>query len=142
MNLKKIPSRCLLFSLFVTTINCHYKSLQKFNNNKKTESGFKVYKIDSIKSVYLIYARNKNQPYKILSHKEPTNDGGLIKINSYYNFKLVAIFNKKYDLVDGTVYYDAPVEIEQDSILTLYSAENVVGLHFVDHLHLVIPPRY
>lgn len=67
-------------------------------------------------------------PYKIVSHKENTFNGELIKLNNAYPFFLETLWSKKFDLVNGTYYYDVPIFIEGDSILSLHTARNIRGL--------------
>jgi hypothetical protein len=100
-------------------------------NNISQFNGYKVYKIDSIKDVYVIYARDNNKlPYKILSHKENISNGEVIELNKAYPFMLDVFWSKKQELVDGTYYYNAPISVEGDSILNLYVARNIRGLKF------------
>lgn len=91
--------------------------------------GYKVYKIDSVKSVYLIYAKDdQNLHYKIVSRKENTASGEWIKVDKAYGFVLETIWSQKEDLVNGTYLYDTEISVEGDSILTLNRAWNLRGL--------------
>ncbi|MCO5951041.1 hypothetical protein [Mucilaginibacter flavidus] len=92
-----------------------------------------VYKIDSIKSLYIIYAKKNGVRYKILSQKEYPKYGDDIKLNNYYNFIMQTLFTQKEDLVQGMYFHDVAIAIERDSIMSLHEAINVRGLKLIDN---------
>jgi hypothetical protein len=103
---------------------------------------FKIVKLDSISNVYLIYARQKNTLYKIVSLKEATHTGRSIVVGSSYQLDLVSLFIKNfqgYDLspqnaldIGGISYAGTLIKVERDSIVDLYRARNVKGLCFIN----------
>lgn len=108
------------------------------------DTSYKVYKIDSINSYYLIYAKKNDSIYKIVSKKVAIgNNDNRININSEYFFKLHSnladahIGNMKIlpqnSLLVNCFYYDDSTSIclERDSINELYHADNVKGLYFI-----------
>lgn len=107
------------------------------------QSLYKVYKIDSIHSYYLIYARKKDTIYKIVSKKSDLENCNSILINQDYAFRLQGRIASRQAskfrlspeaslLVNCFSYDDSTsVCLERDSINDLYSAENVRGLCFL-----------
>jgi hypothetical protein len=103
---------------------------------------FKIVKLDSIRNVYLIYARQKDTLYKIVSLKEATHTGRSIVVGSSYQLDLVSLFIKNfkgYDLspqntldIGGISYSGTLIKVERDSIVDLYRARNVKGLCFIN----------
>jgi hypothetical protein len=103
---------------------------------------FKIVKLDSISNVYLIYARQKDTLYKIVSLKEATHTGRSIVVDSSYRLDLVSLFIKNfqgYDLspqktldIGGISYSGTLIKVERDSIVDLYRARNVKGLCFTE----------
>ncbi|QHS56422.1 hypothetical protein GWR56_13070 [Mucilaginibacter sp. 14171R-50] len=119
----------ILIMLLVVACSSSKNSLK---NSLTNFTGYKVYNIDSVKNIYIIYARdNKSLPYKILSRKDNTSNGELIKLNNAYPFILEEVWSKKADLVNGTYYYDTPISVDGDSITSLHAAKNLRGLKFI-----------
>jgi hypothetical protein len=103
---------------------------------------FKIVKLDSISNVYLIYARQKDTLYKIVSLKEATHTGRSIVVGSSYQLDLVSLFIRNfqgYDLspqntldIGGISFSGTLIKVERDSIVDLYRARNVKGLCLID----------
>jgi hypothetical protein len=103
---------------------------------------FKIVKLDSISNVYLIYARQKDTLYKIVSLKEATHTGRSIVVGASYQLDLVSLFIKNfqgYDLsprntldIGGITYSGTLIKVERDSIVDLYRARNVKGLCLIN----------
>jgi hypothetical protein len=101
---------------------------------------FKIVRVDSINNVYLIYARQRDALYKIVSLKEGTNTGRSIVVGSSYPLDLVSLFIKNfqgYDLspqrsldIGGISFSGTLIKLERDSIVDLYRAKNIKGLCF------------
>lgn len=103
---------------------------------------YKVYKIDSINSYYLIYANRKDSLYKIVSKKESVKNCNPIQKDHQYNFKLhSALANRRIggkeilpqnSLLVNCFFYDESTSIcfEGDSIRDLHYADNIKGLCF------------
>ena len=108
---------------------------------KDTTNLYNVYKIDSINSFYLIYARKEKSIYKIVSKKEQNqNCNSTIIMNGKYEFKLHSqSYNPKTGKLDelpensllvNCFYYDDSTTIclERDSINDLFYGDNIKGL--------------
>jgi hypothetical protein len=103
---------------------------------------FKIVKLDSIDNVYLIYARQKDTLYKIVSLREANNSGRSIVVGSIYRLDLVSLFIKNfqgYDLspvhsmdIGGISYSGTLIKVERDSIVDLYRAKNIKGLSLIN----------
>jgi hypothetical protein len=126
----------------ITFIAC--TSLKTMGTSNKSLSSYKVYKIDSINTYYLIYARKGDSLYKIVSKKNVVgNCDSVIRLNSSYEFELHSsltdfkigkiVVSPKATLNVPCFYYDASTTIclEGDSIRDLYYADNVKGLCFI-----------
>ena len=102
----------------------------------------KIIRLDSISNVYLIYARQNDTLYKIVSLKETTHTGRSIVVGSSYQLDLVSLFIKNfqgYDLspqktldIGGISYSGTLIKVERDSIVDLYRARNVKGLCLIN----------
>jgi hypothetical protein len=116
----------------------HHTDKKKQQLSKK----YKVYKIDSLENLYLIYARKNDSIYKIISQNQKENNCKNIKVNGVYCFKLHSRFESKFlgkyrmspkalPHVSGYNFYGTIVTLEGDSIRDLYYAENIKGLCFI-----------
>lgn len=104
-------------------------------------ASYYVYKIDSIKSYYLIYAKKSDSIYKIVSKKESLDQCLEIKEKQYYNFKLKSILKNRFENTsfpktmndaDITCFaFDDDIQIcKEKGIYDLHLADNVKGLCF------------
>jgi hypothetical protein len=139
--------KAYIIFLLVALIAC--VQTQSISSNKKSThqqiedstSLYKVYKIDSINSFYLIYARKGSSIYKIVSKKEQNqNCNSTITMNRKYEFKLHSqSYNPKTGKLDelpensllvNCFYYDDSTSIclERDSINDLFYGDNIEGL--------------
>lgn len=100
---------------------------------------YKVYKIDSIKNVYLIYARKDEVLYKIASLKQSGRcDRDSVKVGGEYSFMLFSQVPKEYNGMDvspntiphisGINFHGVWVEFERDSINDIFASINLKGL--------------
>lgn len=109
------------------------------------ESVFKVYKIDSVNSYYLIYAQKQDSLFKIVSKKDSCLNTKLIEIGEKYAFLLKSIWNtpiqiKGANASPSSVYNVSCVNLddstkiclERDSINDVHTASNICGLCFVE----------
>jgi hypothetical protein len=106
-------------------------------------ANYKVYKIDSINTYYLIYAKKGDSLYKIVSKKTLNTDCNRIKGGNDYAFKLhssltdiriggVLVSSKQLPHVSCYTYDDSTkICLERDSINYLYYADNIKGLCYV-----------
>ncbi len=116
---------------------------KRINNSVEDQQhSYMVYKLDSINSYYLIYARSKDSLYKIVSEKTVASAGEQIRPNGRYAFNLrsrLSAFRIGNVLVSpqssnvNCFAFDEETNIclEGDSIRDLYQAENVKGLSFL-----------
>jgi hypothetical protein len=108
-----------------------------------TDTNYLVYKIDSVNSFYLIYAKWGDSFYKIISKKEERFDLPKIQVDSTYNFRLhsrsanahIGNMNipRENSLLVNCFYFDDSTKIclEPPLMTDLYFADNLHGLHFV-----------
>ncbi|PUZ29390.1 hypothetical protein DCC81_08060 [Chitinophaga parva] len=115
------------------------------NYRREERKGYTVYKVDSINSYYLIYARKADSIYKIVSKRGGNHGDNLVRIavDSTYNFILhSSLLNRKIGnavlLLQNTLLvncfsYDNETRIclEGDSIRDLYNAEDIKGIYFI-----------
>ena len=116
---------------------------EKMNYINNTESiNYIIYKIDSINSFYLIYAKNGEELYKIVSKKTNLYNCDKIKLNSNYQLKLRAMGVLKpavgdektrpmnyLDFADPCRKFDDSTKICIERYMKdLYFADNVKGL--------------
>jgi hypothetical protein len=123
-------------------ISCHPKiQNEKIPNSDLLKASwlkYKVERIDSIKNVYLIYARNDSDLYKILSHKQDSlADCRNITVGKNFTFHLFSLFPKSingHDMtiahlhVNGVSYFGTSVAKEKGCVDDLFFAENIHGL--------------
>lgn len=111
--------------------------------------GYRVARIDSLKDVYLIYARRNDSLFKIVSDKELSSHCVNIKSGKYYRFRLRSLLytdltpEEKAHSIPGLALFDTHhmggldydgkgmiIKLEGDSVRDLYYAKNVIGLCF------------
>lgn len=120
----------LLVLISIVFVACSVTK-NNYTANLAQYDGYTVYKIDSVKTVYFIYAKDKNnQVYKILSSKDDEANGEVIRLNKAYSFVLETLWTMKNELVTGTYFHDVPVSVE-GSGRSLYTAHNIRGLKFI-----------
>ncbi|WP_298900947.1 hypothetical protein [uncultured Psychroserpens sp.] len=81
--------------VIVFTFGSDTRNVKKdqIQNSKKN---YKVFKIDSIGSFYLVYLRKGNLNYKVISEKlKKKESSDLIEVGEEYNLSLYSIFNQK-----------------------------------------------
>jgi hypothetical protein len=144
MNKLIIATIALLFSIKNSQTCQIDKNSLDYSKSKLIEIKplYKVYKIDSINSWYLIYAKKIDSVYKIVSRKEIVMNCSKIQINKEYHFKLISWFPSNQKGLDisfksiphlaGYGFDDSTtITLEKDSINDLMYAENVRGLCFM-----------
>lgn len=130
----------ILISLIIVAC-CTSKSESKSYVKNGIEA-YKVYKIDSINTYYLIYAKRNDSLYKIVSKKEMIASGNKICLNDNYAFKLhstlsefrignVTISPKSSNVNCFAFDKETNICLEGDSIRDLYQADNIKGLYFI-----------
>jgi hypothetical protein len=134
----------LFGALIITLFAC--KS-SKIEESRAPKILYKVNRIDSVKDVYIIYARHSDTIYKILSVKiSAGNNCKPILINRSYAFELASLFvrnfNGKYDITPETVdlltgvdFHGTLINIDEgvkNQRRDLFEAKNIQGLCFVE----------
>jgi len=139
--------RYILFAIFLFFLSCneHPKEIKLLSSdnieigNEKdgtaNENLFNIVIIDSLQSFYLIYAKKKNEYYKIVSEKiELTNNCKKIKTGDYLSLNLKSIVpdtSKISYKVGGVLYKGVEFDFEKDTILDIYKTEDLVGLCYL-----------
>jgi len=129
--------------LIIFFISCVSTKVPNSHAQKSTDTLYKVYKIDSINSYYLIYAKLGKNFYKIVSKKESFIGFNKIERKRYYSFKLhsilanrqignMAIFPQNSLLVNCFSYDDTTqICLEGGRIKDLYYSVNIKGIFFI-----------
>jgi len=133
----------ILILLAIVLIACSSTKENRQRSVSENKLLYKVYRIDSINSYYLIYAKRKDSLYKIVSKKAVDVSSDKIVINKNYEFKLISsLLNRRIgntvilpqnSLLVDCFYYDNTTKIclEGDSIRDLYHADNIKGIYFI-----------
>jgi hypothetical protein len=129
MSYKKTIIKLFITILTLFAVSCTSKKTTKDKNTINLE--YKIIKIDSINKVYLIYAKENESFYKILSLKvsNKLSTAKKIKLNNKYKLNLTSLDVPMY--VDGLDFYGEPIQIERDSIYDLHTVSNLKGLYFI-----------
>jgi|LakMenEpi03Aug12_release.lakeMendotaPanAssembly.Ray.scaffolds.fasta_scaffold299590_2 hypothetical protein len=113
-------------------------------NERSDDFLYKVYKIDSINSYYLVYSVKRDTLYKIVSKKEFNLVGNQVMVGKNYPFQLSSIWTKP--IIIGEVNASPSVTphvtclsfddstkicLEKDSINDIHQASNLRGLYFI-----------
>ena len=121
----------ILFMIIYLVMNISCKSNLAVSNAIK----YKVVSIDSIEDVYVIYAKNKSNYFKIVTQKmQYSSSCNKIKIGKKYKFDLVSLLKEKEKFrtnVAGVDFHGKSILLERDSITDIYSANNIESLCFV-----------
>lgn len=114
---------------------------KQINNKQMTDNIYKVYKIDSVHSYYLVYAKRGDTLYKIVSKKQWQRNSNKIYVGGQYDFLLHSVWHQKIMIGNVDVSpsnmphitcmnFDDSTAIclEKDSINDLFIASNLKGL--------------
>lgn len=129
---------CLLFFFF---FSCSPGKKNISTSNSKPDFGlhekYKVIKIDSIKNVYLVYAKKELALYKIVSLKDSLACKN-IQVGGEYPFRLISRVPKDFKGIDvspntiphitGIDFYGTWIEFERDSINDIFISLNLKSL--------------
>jgi len=115
------------------------KSVKNDIQDSNNVNTYRVYKIDSINSFYLIYAKRQDTLYKIVSQKARLTNCEIIQVNKQYPFILHSrLASRKIGnspilpgLVNCFYYGDSTSICLEKSIYDLHSADNIKGLCFL-----------
>ncbi len=101
-----------------------------------TDKLFEVIKIDSVKKVYLIYAKRNDSVFKIVSKKECKFKCRNVLIGEKYAFELTSFHNVLPDVRRGTgiKYNDTIIMLEGGNIIRdLFTCKSLDNLCFTKH---------
>lgn len=137
----------ILIISIIILVSCKTNKLSKSEDKVDTRElvNYTIYKIDSINSYYLIYAKNGEDLYKIVSKKTNLYNCNKMKLNSNYLLKLRAMEILKpkigdektrpmnyLDFADPCRKFDDSTKICIERYMKdLYFADNVKGLCFI-----------
>ena len=142
-NFIKMEKTLIVVVIIFIIIGCKANSVIIDNNNVHVNTidiTYEIVKIDSINGIYIIYALQNKEYYKILSRKtNTTNNCQKIEVDKYYYFSLQSLFNEGevngieisrevLPHVNAVSYYGTTFSIEPDSITNIYKSVNLSGL--------------
>lgn len=130
-----------LLILFATSYSCISRKQVLITNKIEAISEFrekyKVFKIDSVNNVYVIYARKDAVLCKIVSLKDSCACSN-VKVGNEYTFSLMSRVPKEFKWIDvspnaiphvsGINYYGTWIAFERDSINDIFISFNLKGL--------------
>ena len=112
------------------------------NSGNPDSCYYRVYKIDSVNTYYIIYANQKGSIFKIISPKERIIGCNKITIDKIYKLDLYSLLfvkgkpiipaNLLYQLSGWRVDDSTTINFEGDSIRNLYQAKNLKGLCLIN----------
>lgn len=125
---------------FKEPVNCiTYNSQKQLFQSKKNanDNRFEIVKIDSIKNVYLIYAKRYDSLIKIVSAKERVSNCEKIVIGGKYELNIISIVyqiaSKRH--IAGVKFNDTIIKMEGGSVIwDLFKSDNLKGL-------CILPPN-
>tara|TARA_R100001377_G_C3177701_1_gene105415 strand:+ start:644 stop:1069 length:426 start_codon:yes stop_codon:yes gene_type:complete len=135
-----IPISIIVCVLF---FSCAKKVSQSMNQTTEKDSLYEVYKIDSINTFYIVYAKRNGTKFKIVSKKANSEHCNKIFVGSSYNLNLKSILKQEIKLGDKTItsssnllvtcftFEDNTKICREEDITDLHHAENLIGLCFV-----------
>ena len=102
---------------------------------------YKVYKIDSINSYYIIYAKSGSAVFKIVTSKESAKNCNKIVVDKSYEFHLHSVLsvngesvipaNQINEVTGFRIDNITTISLEGDSIMDLFFADNIKGLCYI-----------
>ena len=123
----------LIFFPLLFTISCCISRTSQVKIRQ--EEGYKIYRIDSINSFYLIYCEKEGQKYKIVSKKADDIPKGSKKIEIGESFNLtLKLFpeeNKNNPLANSSILVDC---FTFDPNTTICKENGMHGLHTTENL--------
>ena len=133
--------RYILILISLILVACASHKMDSKSSIKNNIATYNVYKIDSINTYYLIYAKKNDSLYKIVSKKEVVKSGNKIQLNSSYAFNLhsslsefrignIMISPKTSNINCFAFDKETNICLEGDSIRDLYSADNIKAIYF------------
>jgi hypothetical protein len=115
----------------VTFFSCSNSNQDTSASQNQINTLYKVYKVDSINSYYLIYVSKRDTNYKIVSKREFTENCNKITKGDYYDFNLssMSIGEIMSPGFANCIWVDSTTKVcLEDSIFDLKSASNIKGL--------------
>lgn len=135
-----------LFKLiFICALLSACDSLKKSSIPDGTQISYRVYKIDSINTYYVIYATHANAKFKIISKKDYKKCSNKIQVDGQYAFHLHSLWTTP-EYINGqdvslqntphitcmTFDDSTKICIDRDSLIyDLFTCDNINGLCFL-----------
>lgn len=110
--------------------------LNAIDKNNSVENGFEIWNIDSIQSVFIIYAKRNDSIIKIVSKKENLRDCKPILKGQFYDLKVESLLkntaSKRH--IGGVKYNGILVKLEGGEVIwDLFICENLKGLCYIPY---------
>lgn len=131
----------IIFILLTSCINRSPKVVLRENFDNMHQ----IVKIDSVENYYVIYSVKNDKKYKIVSKKENLVDEDYVQVqeNHFYDLKLINLISYSESdnplagfqstLVLNCYSFEKDVVIcEEEGMETLYKAENLIGLYYIE----------
>lgn len=119
-----------------------------FSSQIQDSNLYFIYKIDSINSYYIIYAKHSNNNYKIVSFKGGAYDCKNIIVNNSYKLKLHSMFilngtsiiqaSSMYELSGWKFDDSTTIDFESGTKWGLFFSDNIKGLCYIKDKQLFI----
>lgn len=150
----KILMQLLVPILFITAIGENQNSTAISYGESTDNEMYNVEKIDSINSYFLVYLKNKDSWFKLISHKDYSkfssdfsgqacakdsvdlkvySNSVMIRKETFYEFELISLlcmfpYLSRHDVMGYRLDDSTTVYLEGDSIVDLFYARNMKGL--------------
>ena len=112
------------------------------NSENPDSCYYRIYKIDSVNTYYVIYAKKMDSIFKIISPKVRNTGCSKITVGKIYKLNLYSLLfvkgkpvipaNLLYQLSGWSVDDSTTINFEGDSIRNLYQAKNLKGLCLIN----------
>ncbi len=119
---------------FLSALCCLFFEMTKAQSKENFESKFEILNIDSIQSVYIVYAKRNDSVIKIVSKNENLNDCKPIFKGQFYELKVESFL--KYSAskrhIGGVKYNGVLIKLEGDKVVwDLFVCEDLKGLCYI-----------
>jgi hypothetical protein len=107
------------------------------------EDKYKIIKIDSINSIYILYVKRNDSVLKVVSIKKVEEKCDRVKVGERYSLNLKSYFSTNiYQKLDvaGFKVDETIIKLEGNGVIRdLFSTKNLCGLCYVEYPCEVIP---
>ncbi len=110
------------------------KRLTEKCQHRTSNDKFEIIDIDSVQTIYVIYAKKRDSTFKIVSQKVNSNNCKSIIKGGFYDFKIKSLLEnipgKRH--IGGIKYGGVLIKLEGKQIIwDLFDSENLKGLCFI-----------